>query len=153
MTKLTPPAIMLLALTGCSAFEPDYYNCNAQVSSYAEGVRSSIVTEESNQAVEVRLNGVSARCYDSGDMVIAELGIGMKVSRDLEQGVDVEPVTVPMVAAVIDNDDSVKQTMSFVYTMQFTRNLDVLYPLVRREFTIPKGGRIILSLTPEVVSQ
>ena len=75
----------------------------------------------------------------------------MKVSRELSEGQDVAPVSVPMLAAIIDEDEAVISRESFVYTMQFTNNLDVIYPLVRREFNVPQGGRVILSLTPTLI--
>ena len=152
--KTIVPSLMLVtALSACSAFEPDYYNCDNKVTSYAQGVRSSLVTTQNSQNVEVRLNGVSAQCYDEGAGVNKELAIGLKVSRNLEEGAGVDPVLVPMAAAIISADDTVLETTSFAYTMQFISGADIIYPLVRREFTVPKGGRVILSLTPELLTQ
>lgn len=149
--RILPSLAVLASLAGCAAFEPDYYNCKSQVTSFAQGARASLIAQESLQNIEVRFNGVSARCYDEGTQTVAEVGIGLKVSRELSEGSDVAPVSVPMVAAIIDADEGVMGTQSFVYTMQFTNNLDVIYPLVRREFNIPQGGRLILSLTPSLV--
>ena len=101
----------------------------------------------------MRLNGASALCYDDNNHTVAELAIGLKVSRQLEEGSAVDPVIVPMVAAVIDGDEAVLETSSFVYTMQFVKGVDVIYPLVRREMKIPKGGRIILALTPALLGE
>lgn len=151
-TSLISTMVCGVALAGCSAFEPDYYNCENRVTSYAEGARSSIITDDESQNVEVRFNGVSARCYDSGNIVNVELGIGLKVTRDLGEGAEVSPVTVPMISAKLDNNDEVLSTDSFIYTMQFRANVDQIYPLVRREMVMPQGGRIILSLTPELLS-
>ena len=149
--RILPSLAVLASLAGCAAFEPDYYNCQSQVTSYAQGARASLIAEESLQNVEVRFNGVSARCYDEGTQIVAEVGIGLKVSRELLEGRDVAPISVPMLAAIIDADEAVIDTQSFAYTMQFTYNLDVIYPLVRREFNVPQGGRLILSLTPSLI--
>lgn len=149
--RILPSLALLASLAGCAAFEPDYYNCQSLVTSYAQGARASLTSEVTLQNVEVRFNGVSARCYDEGADVITDVGIGLKVSRELADGRDVAPISVPMVAAIIDEDEAVLSTQSFVYTMQFTNNLDVIYPLVRREFAIPQGGRLILSLTPSLI--
>ena len=155
--SILSPLILATAVAGtlgaCSTFEPDYYNCDSRITSYAEGVRASLISEQAGKDVEVRLNGVSARCYDEGQSYIAELAIGLKVSRDVSEGREVDPVIVPMVAATIDADDMVQSTTSFIYTMQFTRGTKDIYPLVRREFEVPQGGRLILSLTPKVVSE
>ena len=152
--KTIIPSLMLAtALSACSAFQPDYYNCDNKVTSYAQGVRSSLLTTINAQDVEVRMNGVSAQCYDEGTGVNAELAIGLKVSRDLEEGVAVDPVLVPMAAAIISADETVLETVSFSYTMQFISGAETIYPLVRREFVIPKGGRVILSLTPELLNK
>ena len=150
---ILPSLLLATSLGGCTVFEPDYYNCDSRVTSYAEGVRSSLETQEFGQAVEVRLNGVSAQCYDEGDKTVAELAIGLKVSRDLSEGRAVDPVIVPMASAIINADESVQQTNSFIYTMQFIGGAETIYPLVRREFSVPKNGRIILSLTPQLLSQ
>ena len=149
--QILPSLAVLASLAGCAAFEPDYYNCNSLVTSYAQGARASLISEATLQNVEVRFNGVSARCYDEGTDIIAEVGIGLKVSRELSEGQDIAPVSVPMLAAIIDEDEAVISRESFVYTMQFTNNLDVIYPLVRREFNVPQGGRLILSLTPTLI--
>ena len=152
--KTIIPSLMLAtALSACSVFEPDYYNCDNKVTSYAQGARASLATELNAQNVEVRLNGVSGQCYDEGAGVVTELAIGLKVSRELEEGREVDPVLVPMAAAIISADETVLDTVSFVYTMQFVAGADTIYPLVRRTFTVPQGGRVILSLTPEPLSQ
>ena len=153
ITTIIPSLILASALSACSSFGPDYYNCDSIATSYAEGVRSSLQTQEANQDVEVRLNGVNAQCYDVTGSTVAEVAIGMKVARDLAQGSEIDPVVVPMVAAIIDADDTVLETSSFIYTMQFTKGTDTIYPLVRREYTIPQGGRLIVSLTPELLGQ
>ena len=153
ITTIIPSLMLASALSACSSFGPDYYNCDSIATSYAEGVRSSLQTQEANQDVEVRLNGVNAQCYDVTGSTVAEVSIGMKVARDLAQGSEIDPVVVPMVAAIIDADDTVLETSSFIYTMQFTRGTDTIYPLVRREYTIPQGGRLIVSLTPELLGQ
>ena len=149
--RILPSLAILASLAGCAAFEPDYYNCKSQVTSYEQGARASLIAEQTMQNVEVRFNGVSARCYDDGARVVAEVGIGLKVSRQLSEGREVAPIAVPMIAAIIDADEAVTETQSFVYTMQFTNGLDVIYPLVRREFNLPQGGRLILSLTPSLI--
>ena len=148
---ILPSVFIVAALSGCSVFEPETYNCSANVTSYQDGVRSSLITQNTKQNVEVRLNGVSAICEDRANDVATEVAIGLKVSRELEDSREVAPVIVPMVAAVISADETVLETQSFVYTMQFTANSPVIYPLVRRDFAVPKGGRVILSLTPEVL--
>ena len=148
---IVPSLIIAASLSACSVFEPETYDCSAKVTSYADGVRASLNTQNTGQAVEVRLNGVSAICEDRANDVATQVAIGLKVSRQLDEGAEVSPVLVPMVAAVIASDDSVIATESFVYSMQFTANSQVIYPLVRREFNVPTGGRVILSLTPEVI--
>lgn len=153
ITTIMPSLMLASALSACSSFGPDYYNCDAIATSYAEGVRSSLQTQNAQQDVEVRLNGVNAQCYDNAGSTVAEVAIGMKVARHIAEGSAVDPVAVPMVAAIIDSDDVVLETSSFIYTMQFTNGADTIYPLVRRDFTIPEGGRLILSLTPEVLGQ
>ena len=151
MKRFIPSVISGSLLTACSTFGPDRYACSSRVTSYAETARATLQTQINPQPVEVRFNGVSASCYDEGTSVVMELAIGLKVARDTEEGREVAPVDVPIFAATISGDDSVLSQDSFVYTMQFTDGLPVIYPLVRRELKIPQDGRVILNLTPEVV--
>ena len=139
----------MAGLSACSVFEPDYYNCKDRLTSYAEGVRSSLTTSIVGQNVEVRFNGVSARCYDKDDVTIMEVGIGLKVLRDLNDNVEVAPVNVPIASAILDGQDEVLGYETFSYDMQFPDGVRVLYPLVRREFTLKRDGRLVIALTPE----
>ena len=151
MKTLIPSVLFGSLLTACSTFEPDRYACSSRVTSYAETARATLQTKTNRQPVEVRFNGVSASCYDEGTSVVMELAIGLKVARDTEEGREVSPVDVPIFVATISGDDTVLAQDSFVYTMQFTDGLSVIYPLVRRELKIPQDGRVILNLTPEVI--
>ena len=144
--------LVTAALTGCSVFEPDYYNCDSQLTSYPEASRSTVTTQITNQDVEVRFNGVSATCYDEADGTVIEVAIGLKVLRDLEDSVEVAPVNVPLASALIAGNDTVLSSSSFSYDMQFPDGVRVLYPLVRREFKIPRDGRVVLALTPEILN-
>ena len=147
------PLAVMAGLSACSAFEPDNYNCDDRISSYAEGSRSSLEAAISGQNVEARFNGVSARCYDNDGVTIMEVGIGLKVLRDLKDNVEVEPVNVPIATALLDGEDEVLSYETFSYDMQFPDGVRVLYPLVRREFTLTLDGRVIMALTPEQLIQ
>jgi len=147
--KVILPLAVMASLSACSAFEPDYYNCDDRISSYAEGSRSSLEASITGQNVEARFNGVSARCYDNDGVTIMEVGIGLKILRDLNDNVEVAPVNVPIATALLDGQDEVLSYETFSYDMQFPDGVRVLYPLVRREFTLNLDGRVIMALTPE----
>ena len=147
--KVMLPLAVMAGLSACSAFEPDYYNCDDRISSYAEGSRSSLEASITGQNVEARFNGVSARCYDTDGVTIMEVGIGLKILRDLNDNVEVAPVNVPIATALLDGQDEVLSYETFSYDMQFPDGVRVLYPLVRREFTLNLDGRVIMALTPE----
>jgi len=147
--KVILPLAVMAGLSACSAFEPDYYNCDDRISSYAEGSRSSLEASITGQNVEARFNGVSARCYDTDGVTIMEVGIGLKILRDLNDNVEVAPVNVPIATALLDGQDEVLSYETFSYDMQFPDGVRVLYPLVRREFTLNLDGRVIMALTPE----
>ena len=147
--KVILPLAVMASLSACSAFEPDYYNCDDRISSYAEGSRSSLEASITGQNVEARFNGVSARCYDNDGVTIMEVGIGLKILRDLKDNVEVAPVNVPIATALLDGQDEVLSYETFSYDMQFPDGVRVLYPLVRREFTLTLDGRVIMALTPE----
>ena len=61
-------------------------------------------------------------------------------------------MNVPLASALIAGNDTVLSRSSFSYDMQFPDGVRVLYPLVRREFKIPRDGRVVLALTPEILN-
>jgi len=138
-----------LLLSACSTFEPERFACNSKVTAVELGARVQLVSSETSQPVEARLNGVTAQCYLDDDETVFEVSVGLKLTRDLAVSGEATGVQVPFVVAVVDGNEKVKNHDSFGYRMAFAKNTDSLYPVVEFEIEAPKDGRIILSMTTE----
>ena len=138
-----------LLLSACSTFEPERFACNSKVTAVELGARVQLVSSETSQPVEARLNGVTAQCYLDDDETVFEVSVGLKLTRDLAVSGEATGVQVPFVVAVVDGNEKVKNHDSFGYRMAFAKNTDSLYPAVEFEIEAPKDGRIILSMTTE----
>ena len=138
-----------LLLSACSTFEPERFACNSKVTAVELGARVQLVSSETSQPVEARLNGVTAQCYLDDDETVFEVSVGLKLTRDLAVSGEATGVQVPFVVAVVDGNEKVKNHDSFGYRMAFAKNNDSLYPVVEFEIEAPKDGRIILSMTTE----
>ena len=114
-----------------------------------EGARAFVVTDENQQIVDVRLNGVSAQCTAeaSGD-VLMEVTAGLKLTRNLAENAGPDIVVVPMMTAILDADDQVVSNDSFGYKNGFDTDLERLMPVVEFELIVPSGGRAVISLKP-----
>jgi hypothetical protein len=106
---------------------------------------------ETGQPATARLNGVTAICVDDEEMVDIELAIGLKVNRSLQEGGEAALLEVPFIAAIIDGQETVAAHESFSFRMAFGDKIDVLYPLVRQDISLPKDGRLVISLVPEAI--
>jgi len=138
-----------LLLSACSTFEPERFACNSKVTAVELGARVQLVSSETSQPVEARLNGVTAQCYLDDDETVFEVSVGLKLTRDLAVSGEATGVQVPFVVAVVDGNEKVKNHDSFGYRMAFAKNNDSLYPVVEFEIEAPKDGRIILSMTTQ----
>jgi len=90
-------------------------------------------------------------CVDDDEMVDIELAIGLKVNRSMLEGTEAGLLEVPFVAAIIDGQETVAAHESFSFRMAFGDEIDVIYPLVRQDITVPKDGRLVISLLPEAI--
>ena len=140
-----------LLLSACSTFEPERFACNSKITAVELGSRVQLVSSETSQPVEARLNGVSAQCYFDDDETVFEVSVGLKLTRDLTVSGDATGLQVPFVVAVVDGNEQVTSHDSFGYRMAFAKDNDSLYPVVDFEIDAPKDGRIILSMTTESI--
>ena len=150
--KLAYAAVLtsMLTLTGCSSFKPETQDCTKQVTVPPVG-SNMVILSEAGQEVAVRLNGITAQCHDKNDGTVINVDVGLKVTRNLEQNSDAQYLRVPFITAIIDGDDKVVDHSSFGYRMAFGKNIGEIYPLTDFKLTIPKGGRLILSLITEEI--
>lgn len=149
---ITPGGLLagtVLLLSACSTFEAERFSCNSRVTAVELGSRVQLVSSETGQQLEARLNGVSAQCHLDGDETVFEVEVGLKVSRDPAESLEATTFQVPFLVAVVDGAEQVTGHQSFGYRMALSGGKDTLYPVVEFDIDAPKDGRIILSMTTE----
>ena len=144
----------LPALLGCLVFLSSCASDDAVVlcpslSAPPEGARAFVVTDEHQQTVDVRLNGVRAECTAevNGNILMA-VKAGLKLTRNLAENAEADIAVVPMMTAILDADDQVVSNDSFGYKNGFDTDLARLLPVVEFELVVPAGGRAVISLKP-----
>ena len=137
----------LAFLASCS-FNDELVSCPS-LSAPVEGARAFVVTDEEKQTVDVRLNGVRARCTAEADgRTLMEVKVGLKMTRNLAQNAAADIAIVPMMTAILDANDEVLSNQAFGYKTGFNTDLARLLPVVEFELVVPADGRAVISLTP-----
>ena len=143
------PALLgcLLFLGSCSSND-DVVFC-PPLSAPREGARAFVMTDEHRQIVDVRLNGVRALCtVEANGDVLMEVKAGLKLTRNLAENAEPDIAVVPMMTAILNDNDQVVSNDSFGYKNGFDTDLERLLPIVEFELVIPSGGRAVISLRP-----
>jgi hypothetical protein len=137
----------LLAMAACSGSD-DVVVC-PPVSAPEEGARVFVQTDDNKQIVDARFNGVRAICTAQNDGTIkVEIKTGLKLTRNLKQNVSADIVAIPLMSAILDANDVVISNEVFGYRNGFDKGVAKLYPVAEKDFEVPVGGRIVLSLRP-----
>jgi methyl coenzyme M reductase beta subunit len=146
--------LFLPALVGCAVFlnscasDDDLVLC-PPLSAPPEGARAFVVTDDRQQTVDVRLNGVVAECRAGANgNVLMEVKAGLKLTRNLAENAEADIAVVPMMTAILDADDQVVSNGRFGYKNVFDVDIARLLPVVEFELVAPSGGRAVISLTP-----
>jgi len=152
-TQIAITLLSCLAITGCTTFRPEKTDCSDRLSAPFEGMRSDLMTQQVDipQPVAVRLNGVSAQCYVRNERVIMEVSAGLKVSRDLKEGIEPARVQVPFLISKVNADNQPYDTESLGFVMAFAKNREQLYPVAEFEIRLEQDARAIVALTPQIV--
>ena len=144
----------LQALIGCSVIFAGCANkdniivCPA-ISAPAEGARAFVRSDTGGQIFDVRLNGVEATCtrHRSGGTAM-ELTVGLKLERNLNEGGDADVLAVPMMTAMVDEQQLVISNNEFGYRIGFEKGVKKQYPTVEIEKIVPVNSRLVISLKP-----
>lgn len=149
---LTTTALLagaVFTLSACSTFETERFSCSNKVTAVEIGSRVELMSDETAQPIEARLNGVSAQCYADDAETVFEVSVGLKITRDLSDSAEPTLVQVPFLVAVVDENETITTHQSFGYKMALSKGSDSLYPVVEFDVAAPEGGRLILSMTTE----
>ena len=137
----------LVFLSSCAS-DNDLVLCPS-LSAPPEGARAFVLTDEYQQTVDVRLNGVRAECTaEANGNILMAVKAGLKLTRNLAENAEADIAVVPMMTAILDADDQVVSNDSFGYKNGFNTDLARLLPVVEFELVVPAGGRAVISLTP-----
>ncbi|MGB1758369.1 MAG: hypothetical protein ACPHI1_03950, partial [Candidatus Puniceispirillaceae bacterium] len=64
------------------------------------------MTDEHQQTVDVRLNGVRAECTaEANGNILMAVKAGLKLTRNLAENAEADIAVVPMMTAILDADD------------------------------------------------
>lgn len=146
--------LSFLALISCSVL---FVGCASNdqmvacpvISAPEEGTRSFVRSDTAGQLFDVRLNGVTAECvgHKSGGTAVA-LTVGLKLDRNLGEGADADVLAVPMMTAIVDDQQTVTSNSVFGYIVGFGKDEKQQYPTVEFEKIVPENARLVLSLKP-----
>ena len=143
-----PALLGCLVFLSCCASDDDLVLCPS-LSAPPKGARAFVVTDEHQQTVDVRLNGVRAECTaEANGNILMVVKAGLKLTRNLAENAEADIAVVPMMTAILDADDQVVSNDSFGYKNGFDTDLARLLPVVEFELVVPVGGRAVISLTP-----
>jgi len=149
MKQIYLPALLgsVLLFASCSS-DDDIVYCPS-LTAPPEGARAFILTDNNQQTVDVRLNGVRADCTaEANGDVLMEVKAGLKMTRNLAESAEADIAVVPMMTAILDANNTVISNDAFGYKTGFNTDLDRLLPVVEFELVVPAGGRAVISLTP-----
>ena len=140
-------------MTGCASLRPDWQDCSKLLSAPKEGMRSDVMTIDGDiqQAVEVRLNGVSAQCHTKNNIINMNVSAGLKLKRQLNEGNEPARVQVPFLISLIDDGNTPYDAKSNAFKMAFPKNVDTLYPVTEFDLKLAEGARAVIALTPKPV--
>ena len=119
------------------------------ISAPEEGVSAFVRSKNNGQIFEVRLNGVTANCepYKSGGTLV-NLTVGLKLDRERTQGAEADVINVPMMIALVDDQEVVIENDDFGYRAGFGDNLSSQYFTAEFEQVVPANARLVISLKP-----
>ena len=140
-----------MMMSGCSTFQPETYACNNLLSAPADGARVTLRTLENGKTAEARFNGVSAICENQADGIEMAIDAGLIIQRPQSEGEDVTRAEVPVILAILNDQDELVANETYSYRVAFDSNRSTLYPVVQMSVMIPANGRAVISLSPQVV--
>ena len=137
----------LFTLAGCGT-TGDAVPC-PPITAPEEGARASMRADETGQLFDVRLNGVEASCSaaKSGGVAMT-ISVGLKMKRDLGQGIEADIVEIPMMTAIVGPDNRVIDNARVSSKAGFSKNEAIKYPVATLDQIVPADARLVISLVP-----
>ena len=137
----------MITLAGCGTAS-DAVPC-PPITASQEGVRVSMRADKTGQLFDVRLNGVEASCSATKlGSVAMKISVGLKMKRDLGQGIEADIVEIPMMTAIVGSDNRVIDNARVSSKAGFSKNEAVKYPVATLNQILPADARLVISLLP-----
>ena len=140
-----------LFLVSCETIRPSLLECSNHITAVEEGSRVTLRTLENGTTAQARFNGVSALCSEKNDIVHMRIKVGLKIVRDKKESEEAVLLELPLLIAVLGPQDEVKSYESTSYRMAFPEMKEVIYPVVNAKIKKPNSGRVVITLSPDVV--
>ena len=103
-----------MLLAGCSALQPETYNCDYLLTAPADGARVTLRTLDTGKTAEARFNGVSTICETKDTVIEMDIKAGLSVKRSQADIAEVAPAEVPIIIAVLDDQDELVGNQSTI---------------------------------------
>ena len=147
--SLVSASLGVATLLAACASDPVYVAC-PDITAPEEGVEAFMLMDTTNEVVNVRLNGVTARCEAVEDGIDMAVSIGLKLKRVPAEKLPAGVAQVNIAGVVVEEDGSVGASKTLRYKAGFTDNRQILYPVVDYQVTVKTGQRLVVSLLPRM---
>ena len=147
--SLLSASLGVATLLAACASDPVYVAC-PDITAPEEGVEAFMLMDATNEVVNVRLNGVTARCEAVEDGIDMAVSIGLKLKRVSAEKLPAGVAQVNIAGVVVEEDGSVGASETLRYKAGFTDNRQILYPVVDYQVTVKTGQRLVVSLLPRM---
>ena len=147
--SLLSASLGVATLLAACASDPVYVAC-PDITAPEEGVEAFMLMDATNEVVNVRLNGVTARCEAVEDGIDMAVSSGLKLKRVSAEKLPAGVAQVNIAGVVVEEDGSVGASETLRYKAGFTDNRQILYPVVDYQVTVKTGQRLVVSLLPRM---
>ena len=136
-------------LLAACASDPVYVAC-PDITAPEEGVEAFMQMDDTNEVVNARLNGVTARCEAVEGGIEMAVSIGLKIKRLPAETLPAGVAQINIAGMIVEEDGAVGASETLRYKAGFTDNTQILYPVVDYKVTVKTGQRLVVSLIPGI---
>lgn len=136
-------------LLAACASDPVYVAC-PDITAPEEGVEAFMQMDDTNEVVNARLNGVTARCEAVEGGIEMAVSIGLKIKRLPAETLPAGVAQINIAGMTVEEDGAVGASETLRYKAGFTDNTQILYPVVDYKVTVKTGQRLVVSLIPGI---
>ena len=109
-----------------------------------------MLMDDTNEVVNARLNGVTARCEAVEDGIKMAVSIGLKIKRLPADKLPAGVAQINIAGVIVEEDGAIGASETLRYKAGFTDNRQILYPAIDYQVTVKDGQRLVVSLIPSL---